>query len=75
MPRFAKATCKPVEIQYSCGFREDHLSENSAYVPHSATALLPLPRPLTRQRSVAGAAASGATSRMLSVIPLLFFRG
>ncbi|WP_224471920.1 hypothetical protein [Escherichia coli] len=25
--------------------------------------------------SVAGAAASGATSRMLSVIPLLFFRG
>ncbi|HHZ3260615.1 TPA: hypothetical protein ACWB97_005338, partial [Escherichia coli] len=48
LPRSAKTTCNPVEIQYSCGFREDHLSENSAYVPHSATALLPLPRPLTR---------------------------
>ncbi|MES4249229.1 hypothetical protein AADL74_25405, partial [Escherichia coli] len=31
--------------------------------------------PTRSLRSVAGAAASGVTSRMLSVIPLLFFRG
>ncbi|MEI8427559.1 hypothetical protein WCV57_25470, partial [Escherichia coli] len=47
----------------------------SAYVLNVVSGSLPLPRPLAHYRSVAGAAASGATSRMLSVIPLLFFRG
>ncbi|WP_176398907.1 hypothetical protein, partial [Escherichia coli] len=47
----------------------------SAYVLNVVSGSLPLPRPLAHYRSVAGAAASGATSRMLSVILLLPFRG
>ncbi|WP_162860560.1 hypothetical protein, partial [Escherichia coli] len=46
-----------------------------AYVLNVVSVSLPLPRPLAHYRSVAGAAASGGTSRMVSVIPLLFVRG
>ncbi|EOU8644255.1 TPA: hypothetical protein PPH57_005227 [Escherichia coli] len=44
----------------------------SAYVLNVTSGSLPLPRPLAHSRSVAGAAASGTTSRMLSAILLLF---
>ncbi|WP_205412087.1 hypothetical protein, partial [Escherichia coli] len=47
----------------------------SANVLNVVSGTLPLPRPLAHYRSVAGAAARGASSRMLSGIRLLFFRG